>query len=135
MNDKRSNTADNSATGKPFTKGDKRINRKGRPKTFETLRAEALKIAGEIVTDKNGEPVASRIHAIMLDWATSKDVRKQQLFIEYAYGKVPDKTEVSGANGGPVKHEIFGAYDVDLSDKSDAEITEYGKQLAKLWTD
>jgi hypothetical protein len=50
----RSNTADNTATGKPFTKGDPRINRKGRPKSFDALRVLAQEIAHEPITVVNG---------------------------------------------------------------------------------
>jgi hypothetical protein len=89
-----------------FVKGDKRINRKGRPKSFETLRKEAQKLAGEIIdaAAEGGAPVEmSRIHSILLDWATSRDPRKQELFVSYAYGKVPQKEEITGADGGAQK--------------------------------
>lgn len=88
--------------GRPFVAGDSRINRKGRPKSFEALRKEAIKLAGEIVIAQqaNGEPMElSRIHAILLDWASSDDPQAQKLFVEYAYGKVPQKEEITGANG------------------------------------
>jgi hypothetical protein len=85
-----------------FKKGDKRINRKGRPKSFDALRQEAQKIAGEILASDSGNAI-SRINLILLDWATSKDPRKQQLFMEYAYGKVPQKEEITGADGGAQK--------------------------------
>lgn len=101
MSDERSNTAPEQRVkpGVPFQKGDKRINRKGRPRTFDALRAEAVKIAGELVSSPDGSVQASRINVILLDWATSKDPRKQALFMEYAYGKVPtkDETKHSGA--------------------------------------
>jgi len=101
---------------KPFTKGDPRINRKGRPKSFDELRALAQKIAHERFIDKNGDPVvfpgrksaASKAEAILLQWSQSNDPRKQALFIEYAYGKVPQKSELTGAGGGPIKTEALG---------------------------
>ena len=83
-------------TGRGFVAGDPRINRRGRPKKFDTLRREAIKIAGELDDSPDSEGGMTRIHAILLDWATSKDVRKQQLFMEYAFGKVPNPEQHSG---------------------------------------
>ena len=34
--------------------------------------------------------------AILRDWAISNDIAKQKAFIEYAFGKVPDKLETTG---------------------------------------
>ena len=95
------------ATGKGFVKGDPRINRKGRPKTFDAARELAQAIAHE-VAKSGGEDVVidghrvTVIEAIMRQWATSKVPALQQAFVEYAYGKPPTKTEVSGPDGGPI---------------------------------
>ena len=92
---------------KPFIKGDPRINRKGRPKTFDAARELAQQIAHEVVRS-GGEDVVidghrvTVIEAIMRQWATSKVPALQQAFVEYAYGKPPTKAEISGAVGGPV---------------------------------
>jgi hypothetical protein len=86
---------------KPFVKGDKRINRKGRPKSFGQLRELAQAIATETVGD--GENKITLIDAIMRKWSTSKDPRLQQAFIEYAYGKVPNQQEVTGKDGEPIQ--------------------------------
>lgn len=84
---------------KPFEKGagkDPRINRKGRPKSFDALRTLAQQIAHEEAKGKDGIPLVIDGHvvtvteAIMRQWAQSKDVRLVQAFIQYAYGKVPD---------------------------------------------
>jgi hypothetical protein len=99
-----SKTASNSKKrvyGKPFKKGDERINRKGRPSTFDEFRKLAIDLAKEPLVDKNGNPVKlpgcddipTRSKAILLQWAQSTDIRKQEKFIEYAFGKVPQKTE------------------------------------------
>ena len=115
MENERINTTGNNekreggVTGKGFVKNDPRINRNGRPRTFDALRKEALKIATEIVKSPDGKISASRIHAVLLDWAASKDTDKQRLFIEYAYGKVPTQTEISGRDGGAIK--IQGTHD------------------------
>ena len=94
-----------------FTKGDARINRKGRPRSFDAFRALAQQIAHEAAL-KNGEPLVIDGHivtvteAILRTWAQSKDPRLQQAFIEVAYGKVPQRTELSGVDGGPIQHSV-----------------------------
>lgn len=102
MSEQTNNPPKKRVTGRPFVKGDARINRKGRPKTFDALRREAIKLAGEIVVAQQagGEEVElSRIHKILLDWAQSNDPQAQKLFVEYAFGKVPNKEEITGKDG------------------------------------
>lgn len=95
-----------------FQKGagvDPRINRKGRPHSFDALRSLAQSIANEVARgkgrlDENGNPIpgepviieghtATVAEMIMRKWAQSTDPRFQVAFIEYAYGKVPVKQE------------------------------------------
>ena len=89
-----------------FTKGDKRINRKGRPKSFDALRALAQEIAHEELQQKDGSTLTVT-QAILKKWAGSNDARLQMAFIEYAYGKPPqqteNKTQLTGAGGGPIQ--------------------------------
>ncbi len=94
-------------TGKGFVKGDPRIWKHGRPKSFDALRSLAQEIAHE--TAKAGGNVvtidghaATVTEVILRQWAQSKDPRLQQKFIEVAYGKTPDLVEVSGTNGSAI---------------------------------
>jgi len=85
---------------KPFKKGDPRINRKGRPKNFDALRELAQSIAHE-TAKKDGEPlvidghIATVAEMVLRTWATSKNPQLQRAFVEYAFGKVPDKHDVN----------------------------------------
>ena len=87
-----------------FTKGDPRINRKGRPKNFEALRKLALEIAHEVAQHKgedvviNGKKVTVS-EAILRKWASSSNHQLQKAFMEIAFGKVPDKLELMGKDG------------------------------------
>jgi len=88
---------------KPFTKGDPRINRNGRPKSIDTLRKLAQQIANE-PAQENGEAIVINGHVITViesvlrSWARSKDPRLQIAFVEYAYGKVPRENNDSDQN-------------------------------------
>ena len=103
-----SNTDANRVPSGPFRKGDPRINRKGRPKSFDALRSLAQEIAHEAAKQGN-QPVVIDGHvvtvteAIMRQWAMSKDPRLQQKFIEVAYGQVPSVTRLEGQDGGPIQ--------------------------------
>jgi hypothetical protein len=95
-------------TGKGgFKKKDPRINRNGRPKSFDALRSLTQSIAHEIAQSGgkdaiiNGHKVTVT-EAILRQWAQSKNPKLQQLFMEVAYGKVPNVTEVTGKDGGPI---------------------------------
>jgi hypothetical protein len=110
-----SNTAGNSERpkakprGKPFVSGDKRINRKGRPKSFDALSELAKEIAAERALKPNGEPVLYHgkpmtiTEFVLRSWASSTDFRKQNAFMEIAFGKVPLPLQHSGQDGGPIE--------------------------------
>lgn len=90
---------DKTANLKPFVKGDPRINRKGRPKSFDAIRELAQSISHE-VAKAGGQPVIADGHvvtvaeAILRQWASSKNPQLQKAFIELAFGKVPDKLDL-----------------------------------------
>lgn len=96
-----------------FVKGDARINRKGRPKSFDKLRSLAQQIAVE-----DTDAGLTRIELIMRSWSLSKDPRLQQAFIEYAYGKVPTKNELTGANGTAVNVVLQWAEENAINDNA-----------------
>ena len=81
---------------KPFVKGDPRINRGGRPKSFDAARALVLQLGNEVVSSADGKIVTTRFQAILRDWLVSGNFQKQKAALELAFGKVPDKTELTG---------------------------------------
>jgi len=81
-----SNTAKKQRSrGKPFVKGDPRINKNGRPKSFDFIRELAQKIGAEI------DPTIKKTNAEIVLRRLMKDDGAK--FIEVAYGKVPQPIE------------------------------------------
>lgn len=84
-----------------FQPGDARINRNGRPRSFDGLRSIAQEIAGRPITalaklslthreDIPGAEDFTIAQHILYHWATSGDYRQQSAFLEIAFGKPPD---------------------------------------------
>jgi len=84
------NAADNLT---PFVKGDKRINRKGRPKSFDALRKLAVRIAGENVPESE----VTRIEAMLRVMSSSRNPADRALFLAYAYGKPKEQIDLTSA--------------------------------------
>src|SRR5215472_13453118 len=81
--------------GRPFKKNDDRINRTGRPKTFDELRRAADLIASEMVPGADGKMI-SRGELLLRSWIKSKNPILQRSFVEYWVGKFPDRIEAEG---------------------------------------
>ncbi len=82
--------------GVPFGKGhDPRRNLNGRPRTFDQARELAQSIAHEVErVDPDGAEVTVA-EAVLRAWSQSKEPQLQKAFIEYAFGKVPDKIDAT----------------------------------------
>jgi len=52
-----------------------------------------------MITDNDGNPMTVA-ESILRSWANSKEVALQKAFIEYCYGKPPEKLEATGIEGG-----------------------------------
>lgn len=87
---------------KPFVKGDSRINRGGRPKSFDAARALVLQLGNEVLEGKDGAKF-TRFQLIIRDWLASGNFQKQKAALELAFGKVPDKVELGGKDGERLK--------------------------------
>jgi hypothetical protein len=92
---------------KPFVKGDKRINRNGRPKSFDALRKLAVKIAGETIPGASGEDI-TRIEAMLKVMSSSKNPADKALFLAYAYGKPKEQMDIT--TDGEKLNEIIIRY-------------------------
>jgi len=104
--------AEGGITGKGFRKGDPRINRKGRPRSFDALRTLAQQIAHEEARS-GGAPVVVEGHKatvaemILRQWAASKNPQLQRAFIEIAFGKVPDALDLT-SGGEAIRVTLMG---------------------------
>jgi hypothetical protein len=88
-------SSDGRSTGRPFTPGDPRINRKGRPPDFDALRALCKEMGHETIRDKNGK-LQTNVEKVMRAWMLSKNPVLQKAWVEYAWGAPPSKIEHEG---------------------------------------
>jgi len=93
--------------GTPFVKGDPRINRNGRPKSFDALRTLAQQIAHETAKAGGSDVVidghkVTVTEAVLRQWFQSKDFQKQRAAMEIAFGKVPTPIDVKGEVTGEI---------------------------------
>ena len=98
---------------KPFKKGDPRINRNGRPKTFDGLRSLAQEIAHEVAQSGGSDAVigghkVTIAEAILRSWSMSKNPQLQRSFMEIAFGKTPDAVVIdSKIEQQEINHNIL----------------------------
>lgn len=86
-------TMTNKKPPKPFTKGDPRINRKGRPKKGEAF-AEYVRAFMEAEDEQRGTIVAEMME-IAVKRARAGNFQFWEQLVNRAYGKVPDKVEIN----------------------------------------
>ena len=92
----------------PFVKGDKRINRKGRPRIFDKLRELTLDMFSRPALDANGNQIViegkpvTMIEYVMWKMIRSKDPREVQYAVQVAYGKVPDHIQLTDGDNQPL---------------------------------
>ena len=101
-------------TGKGFMPGfDPKRNLNGRPRTFDAVHALAQRLAREKA--KSGELA---ITDLLRSWRDSDEPTLQKAFVEYAFGKVPDKLETTGLEN---KTMLILHYDHERPDRTNGQ--------------
>ena len=86
--------------GRPFVKGDPRINRNGRPKSFDALRKLAQQLSHEVAIDRDGNELIRNGHKVTIAelvlFQMAADKKQRREFLEVAFGKVPQELNLGG---------------------------------------
>ena len=77
--------------GRPFVKGDKRINREGRPRKLPELDAILADILGE---EQGNTTVMAQVIKALVAKALKGDVRASELIMDRSYGKLKNIASV-----------------------------------------
>lgn len=97
-------------TGKGFVKGDPRINRKGRPKNSDQLKALGMSLLHEPAKDKNGQPVVIDGHVAtnleMILRRMMSDKRQSSDLLDRVFGKPAQPVQLSGPDDGPIPVDL-----------------------------
>ena len=76
----------------PFTKGDKRINRRGRITNFAKLRKLAQEVGNEVIDENEA---ITRFAALLRVMSSSRNPADRMGFLAYAVGKPKDEVDVN----------------------------------------
>lgn len=101
-------------TGKGFVKGDKRINRYGRPRSHDKLRKLIQRIGGEQIEGSD----LTRIEAMLRVMFASKAPADRAALLEHGWGKVKEQVELSG-NVSLKTYQNVSPDDWDETDQTD----------------
>jgi hypothetical protein len=93
--------------GRPFSKNDPRINKSGRPRSFDQLRALAQQIGNQLCKDEHGNTLTVA-EAVLRKLVQSNDSRALQIFLEYGYGKPVETIEATGLENNKTLILHFG---------------------------
>lgn len=80
------------ADGKPFVKGDPRINKEGRPLKLPDLDNLLVEVLGEEI---NGKQAIKQMLIALRKKALSGDIRANEILIDRKFGKVKNVTDFS----------------------------------------
>lgn len=75
-----------------FVKGDPRINRRGRPKSFDAVRKLVQKLANEDLIGEDGTLLEKMLRAML----ASPNAADRANILAYGWGKVKDEVETTG---------------------------------------